>query len=53
MKIETLPQPILIFDDKAVDGEIKCHGVIKKKILFDTRPDQRRIKQKNEHVDMR
>lgn len=40
-KIVTLPKPFLIFDSKATEGCIGCVGVVRKKILFDTRPNQR------------
>jgi hypothetical protein len=40
-KVCDLTKPYVIFDDKAVDGEIRCVGIVKKKILFSTRPTQR------------
>ena len=40
-KIVTLPKPFLIFDNKATEGVINCIGVIRKKIIFDSRPNQR------------
>ena len=40
-KIVTLGKPFLIFDSKATQGDISCVGIVKKKIIFDTRPNQR------------
>ena len=43
-RVVKLQQPFLILEQKATDGVIPCVGVVRKKILFDTRPNQRRVK---------
>lgn len=43
-KVSDLAKPYVVFDDKAVDGEINCVGIVKKKILFSSRPTQRVVK---------
>ena len=43
-KIKDLAKPFLIFNNKANDDVLNCIGVVKKKIVFNTRPNQKLIK---------